>query len=117
MKVRRTIISLLASVAVGLTAAFFLQNEAAAQGSDQIYGSQLMTEQERLEYRERLRAATTAEERERIRAEHHERMQERAVERGVTLPEEPPVRGGGRGDGQGAGQGAGSGKMRKGSGS
>ena len=67
-------------------------------------------------YRERFRAATTAAEPERIRAEHHERMQQRAVERGVTLPEEPPMRRGGRGDGQSDGQGAGAGKMHKGSG-
>lgn len=120
MKLRTTMTLWLASVALAFTAAISLQNEAVAQGPDQIYGSQLMTEQERLEYRERLRAATTAEERERIRAEHHERMQERAEERGVTLPEEPPMRGkdrgGGQGAGQGVGQGTGSSKMRKGAG-
>jgi len=58
-----------------------------------IYGSQLMTEQERLEYRERMRAATTEEERGQIRSEHHARMQERAEEMGVTLPDAPPMTG------------------------
>jgi len=67
-----------------------------------IYGSQLMTAQERNEYRERMRLAKTAEERERLRAEHHERMKVRAKERGVTLPDEPPARpGGGMGSGGG----------------
>lgn len=69
---------------------------------EQIYGSQLMTLQERNEYRDRLRNARSAEERERIRAEHHERMQARARERGVTLPDQPPA---GRGYGTGPGYG------------
>ncbi|MDG4867827.1 hypothetical protein P8631_07410 [Guyparkeria sp. 1SP6A2] len=64
-----------------------------------IYGSQLMTEQERLEYRERMRSAQSAEESQRIRSEHHERMEQRARERGVALPEEPPRGGQGMGGG------------------
>ncbi|ACD94349.1 hypothetical protein [Trichlorobacter lovleyi] len=59
------------------------------QAREQIYGSQLMTRQERLEHRTKLRAAKTAEEREQIRKEHHEKMQQRARERGVTLPDMP----------------------------
>ena len=39
----------------------------AAQQPEQIYGSQIMTQQERNEYRAKMRAATTAAERERIR--------------------------------------------------
>lgn len=70
---------------------------------EQIYGSQLMTEQERAEYREKIRAAKTAEEREKIRNEHHEQMKERARERGVKLPDEPPPMGGGMGPGPGPG--------------
>lgn len=58
-----------------------------------IYGYQLMTQQERDEYRARMRAAATQQERDRIRAEHHVQMQARAHERGVTLPE-PPGMGG-----------------------
>lgn len=70
-----------------------------------VYGSQLMTEQERAEYRSRMRAVQTEQERERIRAEHHERMKERARQRGLALPDEPlagrghrmdPPHGGGR---------------------
>ena len=69
-----------------------------------IYGSQLMTMQERNEHRAKMRAAKTAEERERIRAEHHEQMKVRAKERGVTLPDAPPA---GRGPGMGPGGGGG----------
>lgn len=74
-----------------------------------VYGAQMMTQQEMLEHRERMRAAKTLEERERIRAEHHQRMVIRARERGVTLPEEMPPRGGmgpGMGPGWGGGRGA-----------
>lgn len=76
-----------------------------------IYGSQLMTAKERNEYRSRIRSAKTAQEREKIRAEHHEQMQARAKERGVTIPDEPPVRGGGMGPGSGMGPGGGMGGM------
>ena len=67
------------------------------QKQEQIYGSQLMTQQERAEYRAKIHTAKTAEERQQIRKEHHERMKERAAERGVTLTEEPPARGRGMG--------------------
>lgn len=69
-----------------------------------IYGYQLMTPEERTEYRGRMRAAQSAEERQRIRAEHHAQMQERAKERGIALPDMPsgPAgRGGGMGPGGG----------------
>lgn len=67
-----------------------------------VYGRQLMTQQELEQHRARMRAAKTEQERERIRAEHHKMMLERARERGVTLPEEPPKR---RGPGEGPGPG------------
>jgi hypothetical protein len=75
---------------------------------DQIYGSQLMTEKERNEYRNRMRSAKTVQEQEQIRAEHHKSMQVRAKERGVTLPDQPPTKGGGMGPG-GMGSGGGMG--------
>ena len=87
----------------------------AADQDEQIYGSQLMTQQERTEYRVKMRAAKTAQEREQIRNEHHEQLKERAKERGVTLPDEPPVRGGGMGPG-GGGMGHGGGGMGPGGG-
>lgn len=64
-----------------------------------IYGSQLMTKQERIEHRNKLRAAKTVEERDQVRLQHHEQMQLRAKEKGVTLPDAPPATGGGQGRG------------------
>jgi hypothetical protein len=80
----------------------------AAKKAPAIYGSQLMTQQERNEYSARMRAAKTPEEREALRAEHHNAMQARAKERGVTLPEQPPT-GAGPGKGKGTGMGPGAG--------
>ena len=71
-----------------------------------IYGSQLMTQQERDAHRKKMRSAKTYEEQQRIRNEHHEQMKVRAKERGVTLPDEPPA---GRGPGMGPGPGGGMG--------
>lgn len=62
-----------------------------------IFGSKLMTNEERDQYRERMRAAQTIEERERIRREHHQAMRERARAQGISLPDDPPARGGGYG--------------------
>lgn len=75
-----------------------------------VYGWQLMTEQERLEYRHRMRSMKTLEEREQFRFEHHQMMQERAQERGLALaaPRGPGSRGMGPGGfGGNAGGGAG----------
>lgn len=80
------------------------QDQTRTRLQDQIYGSQLMTEQERLEHRNRMRSFKTEEERNTYRLEHHNRMQERAKAKGVTLPDEPPMRGGPMGPG-GMGQG------------
>lgn len=52
-----------------------------------IYGYQLMTEQERNEYRERVKTAETNQQREQILAEHREKMQARAKTNGVNLEE------------------------------
>ncbi len=80
-----------------------------AWGQPTVYGSQLMSREELGAYRERLRSARTAEERNRIRAEHHKQMQERARERGVRLPDMKPSPGQGGGMGPGMGSGAGRG--------
>jgi uncharacterized membrane protein YgcG len=86
----------------------------AADQDEQIYGNQLMTQQERTDYHAKMRTVKTAQEREQIRKEHHEQMQVRAKERGVTLPDEPPGRGGGMGSGGGGmgGMGSGGGRAR-----
>lgn len=57
------------------------------QELQQVYGKELMTEQERSEQRSKMRAATTAEERGEIREDNQERMKQRAKEQGVTLIE------------------------------
>lgn len=99
---RKFIVSALA-VSLALSAGVVL----ASDQEEQIYGSQLMTQQERNEYRAMLRAAKSVEERNQIRMEHHERMKERAKTQGLTLPDEPPARGKGIGPGGGAGLGGG----------
>lgn len=70
------------------------QDQTKAQKQERIYGSQMMTQEERNAYRAKMRAAKTVEERESIRSEHHELMQARAKERGMTLPDMPPAKGG-----------------------
>ena len=82
------------------------------QKQEKIYGSQLMTQQERNEHRTKMRAAKTADDRDMIRKAQHDAMKERAASRGVTLPDEPPVRGGGGGMGPGGGGGMGPGGGR-----
>jgi hypothetical protein len=102
---------LLFLVSPGFAAEAATQNQ--AQQQEQIYGSQLMTVQERTEYRARMRAAKTVEAREQIRAEHHKAMQVRAREKGMSLPDEPPTSGMGAGPAGGMGSGGG---MRSGGG-
>ena len=51
------------------------------------YGWQLMTEEERLQHRERMHSAKSYEEQEQYWQEHREEMLERAKERGVELPD------------------------------
>ena len=63
---------------------------AADAAQEPIFGSQLMTEQERVEHRTAMRSAQTDDERVAARAKHHEQMVQRAQERGVTLPATPP---------------------------
>lgn len=80
------------------------------QAQEPIYGSQLMTPEERVAHRKTMRSLKTAEERDAFRAEHHRLMQERAKEKGVTLPDAPPPRGMGMGPGGGPGGGPGMGR-------
>lgn len=93
--------------------AFSLMASTATYAADApIYGSQLMTNQERIEHRNKRRAAKTAEEREQVRLQHHEQMQLRAKEQGVTLPDTPPPPGVGQGPRMGPGGGMGPGPNR-----
>ena len=63
-----------------------VQAQTQTQEQERVYGYELMTPQERTEYHNRMRAATTQQEREQIRLEHHKQMQERAKAQGKTLP-------------------------------
>ena len=76
---------------------------------EQAYGWQLMTQQERNEYRSKMQSMHTMQEREQFRMEHHKLMQERAKERGVQLPEYRNNMGPGKGNGMGPGMGPGMG--------
>ncbi|WP_373018482.1 hypothetical protein [Thiomicrorhabdus sp.] len=74
-----------------LVALFALPMASMAMEEEPVYGSQLMTPQERQEYQMKMREAESAEERAQIREEHHEEMKIRAEEKGVELPDEPPA--------------------------
>jgi uncharacterized membrane protein YgcG len=104
-----------------------VQMQPRTQTQERIYGSELMSEQERNEYRKRMSETKTEQEREQLRKEQHERMNDRAKQRGMTLPDEPramsqgqtprqsqgsglsPGAGGRPGGGAGGGSGGGSG--------
>ncbi|MGB4064004.1 MAG: hypothetical protein WBK19_09285 [Azonexus sp.] len=100
---RNTVKIMLSAIALGL------MTSGAIAADETVYGSQMMTNQERIEHRTKINAAKTAQEREQVRLEHHEKMQLRAKERGVTLPDTPPAQGAGMR--QGMGQGGGMGGM------
>ena len=91
MKTRKTSMTRLALVgavsllAVGMSASAMAQDQTRDQTQDRtrdqvrlqdpIYGSQLMTLQERNEYRTKMRSLKTEQERETYRLEHHKQMQ------------------------------------------
>ncbi len=99
------------AAATGMSAFAQTTSQTQTQTQQRIYGSQLMTAQERNEYQQRMRELKTQQERDQFRQEHHAKMQERAKERGVKLPDEPPMQGKGAGPREGSrpgmGQGAG----------
>lgn len=55
---------------------------------DPMFGRQMMTREERMQYHEQMMNATSDEDRERIREEHREKMLQRARERNVNLNDE-----------------------------
>lgn len=72
---------------------------------EQIYGSQLMSQQERDDYRAQMSAAKTGQERDQIRQAHYQQMKQRAKQQRVTLPDKPPASGMAPGMGPGGGMG------------
>ena len=87
------------------------QIQARDQDPKMMYGWELMTVKEREEHRNIMRSLKTEEERTAYRLEHHKKMQQRAKELGVTIPDVPPERGSGTGSGTGQGAGSGRGNM------
>lgn len=103
MSTVRNIAGALLVVALAGALPALAQDRVQQRDQERIYGSQLMTEQERIEYRNQMRSKRTEQERETLRQEHHQRMLDRAKERGIQLPDEPP-QGAGRGMGPGGGR-------------
>jgi hypothetical protein len=85
----------------------FAEFSFSADQEGQIYGSQLMTQQERNEYRAQMQDSKTDGERELIRNKHHNKMKVRAKKKGITLSDQWPAKGDrmGQGGGQGGGKG------------
>lgn len=93
---------------VALTATMWLGMAVPVQAEEEfVYGRQLMTEQEMAQHRTQMRSLKTEQAREAYRLEHHKRMQLRAQERGLTLPDDPGPYGRGAGPRDGAGMGPG----------
>lgn len=114
----RTAMTAAIAVAMMAAATLFAADQPAPK-SEPIYGYRMMNDQERNEYRDRMRNARSTEERQAVRDEHRKVMEARAKERGVTLPEPRGPRGpgaGGPGYGPGAGKGPGYGPQGKGPG-
>jgi 1,2-phenylacetyl-CoA epoxidase catalytic subunit len=113
------IVALFATAAPVANATDKTRDQGRLQAQDRVYGSQLMTRQERNEYGALMNAARTGKERDQIRQAHQEQMQERAKQRGMTLPDEAPAYGktqdmgsGGGMGGPGSGVGPGSRRMK-----
>ena len=96
---------LITGIVAGLLVLTVMPSIATAAEEEVIYGRQLMTEQEIAEHRERMRSSNTEQERAAYRQEQHKRVQERAKEMGVTLPDVAGPRGEGMGIGRGSGMG------------
>lgn len=103
-------------ILTALVMAITLTAGTAYPADEVLYGSQLMTPQKRIEYCNRMRTATTVQEREQIHQEHHEAMQAIAKAQGMNLPGTSSALGGGMGIGStvhgpgGAGMGPGGGR-------
>ncbi|HLE94263.1 MAG TPA: hypothetical protein VI543_06735 [Sulfuricaulis sp.] len=72
----------------------------------QVYGSQLMGQQELDDYRAQMSAAKNGQERDFVRQAHYKQMKERAKQQGVTLSDESPAHGMAPGLGFGSGMGS-----------
>jgi hypothetical protein len=109
MKTHKTSISTLTLMVLLAAAPLIWSGAAQSQDQAQIYGSQLMTDVERIEYQSKMRSLKTDKERDAFRSEHHEKMKVLATEKGITLPAVPPAVGAGNKFNSGAGAGSNSG--------
>jgi hypothetical protein len=89
------------------------QTQLKDQDQQLIYGWELMSVKERAEHRKKMLSLKTEQERTAYRQEHHKLMQQRAKEKGVSIPDMPAQGGFGPGAGAGAGAGQGAGGGRK----
>lgn len=80
------VISILTAISILSSGLAFSANQ------NTIYGSQFMTQEERLEYRKKQLNAKTDKERALLREEHQALMQQRAKKRKVTLPKAPSAK-------------------------
>jgi hypothetical protein len=94
--------STVASITIAADKDWNLSNQ---PSQDQVYGSQLMTQQEHDNYRDLMHAAKTGQERDFVRQSHYKQMKVRAKQQGVTLPDESPAHGMAPGMGFGSGMG------------
>ena len=86
-----------------------LQAQTPTQTQTQIYGSQLMTDAERVEFQTKMRSLKTDKERDALRLDQINKMNLRATEKGITLQHTPPAAGSGPRSSAGAAGGANSG--------
>lgn len=98
---RMALVAAVSLLLAGASTSLLAQDQTQLQ--DPVYGSQLLTRQERAQYQTKMRSLKTEQEREAFRLEHHKEMQERAKAQGVTLPETPPNPRPGMGPGMGPG--------------
>jgi lauroyl/myristoyl acyltransferase len=118
---KESTMKIITSLITFITVLFLLLPLQSSYAAEEAYGWNIMTQQERMQHRETMRNLKTQEEQERYRMEHQKKMQERAKERGLTLPDSPQERDRMRdqmrdqtGSGSGMGGGSGSGMGGKG---
>ena len=78
MNARVMVAAAAAAAMMTMTVSMFAAEQAPAPKSEPINGYGMMSGQERNEYREKMRNAKSAEERQALRDENHKRMQARA---------------------------------------
>ena len=89
---KKAVSALIFSAAAFACAGAYAQDHMRTQTQTPIYGSQLMTDAERVAYQSKMRSLKTTAEKEAFRLDHHEQMKVRAAEKGLTLPDAPMMK-------------------------